>query len=83
MHYVYLLRLSNNEIYTGYTTNLKDRFRRHQQGSTKFTSDHQPESILWYSAFSNKTTALAFEKYLKGSSGKAFRNKHLVHGTAL
>jgi hypothetical protein len=35
---------------------------------------------IWFGTvpFTTKEKALAFEKYLKSSSGFAFRNKHLV-----
>lgn len=78
MHYVYILSLENREFYCGYTGDLKDRLRRHNQGSTKFTRDHTPDSLMFYAAFHSERTALDFEKYLKSSSGKAFRNKHLL-----
>ncbi|PIR08169.1 hypothetical protein COV53_04355 [Candidatus Gottesmanbacteria bacterium CG11_big_fil_rev_8_21_14_0_20_37_11] len=32
MYFVYLLKLSNNSIYTGSTPNIKIRIREHQRG---------------------------------------------------
>jgi len=37
-----------------------------------------PFKIAWYAAFESKELALTFEKYLKSSSGSAFRNKRLL-----
>jgi putative endonuclease len=33
--------------------------------------------LTWYCAFPDKYKALAFEKYLKSHSGRAFANKRL------
>ena len=80
MYYVYLLRLENGEVYTGYSKHLRERIARHMRGTTKFTTDHPPKALIFYAAFEAKQLALSFERYLKSSSGKAFRNKHLVDG---
>jgi hypothetical protein len=36
-----------------------------------------PWELITYLAFKDKSTAQAFEKYLKSHSGKAFTNKRL------
>ena len=77
MYYVYILKsIITNEKYIGYTTNLKERIKQHNSGQSEFTSHRGPYKIAWYSAFIEKRKALAFEKYLKSSSGFAFINKH-------
>ncbi|MCF7889500.1 MAG: GIY-YIG nuclease family protein [Victivallales bacterium] len=32
MHYVYILQLNNNQLYTGYSCNLKRPIREHKYG---------------------------------------------------
>ena len=78
MFYAYLLKLSNGDIYSGSTDNLTKRFEKHQLGHVPHTSKFRPVKMIWYLAFETKQLALSFEKYLKSSSGKAFRNKHLI-----
>ena len=78
MYYVYILKLKNNEYYTGFTGNLRTRVNRHNQSSTRTTSRIKPEELVFYAAFKSKVGALNFEKYLKSSSGFAFRNKRLI-----
>ena len=78
MYYVYLLKLSNDDFYAGSTMNLKLRLEKHQSGAVRHTSKFRPVVLVWYAAFESKNKALEFEKYLKSSSGKAFRNKHLL-----
>ncbi len=78
MYFTYLLQLSNDDYYTGSTKNIKLRLDKHQTGAVLYTSKFRPVYLVWYTAFKNKQLALKFEKYLKSSSGKAFRNKHLI-----
>ncbi len=79
MYYVYILESKkDNSRYTGSTDNLKKRFIQHNQHGSRYTSIKAPYCLIWYGAFLDKKKALAFEKYLKSSSGFAFRNKHLI-----
>ncbi len=78
MYYVYLLKLSNNDIYTGSIKDLKQRVADHQEGKNISTKPFRPIELIYYCAFPAKTQAIKFEMYLKSGSGKAFRNKHLI-----
>lgn len=78
MYYVYLLKLSNNDFYVGSTQDIKARIEKHRVGDVPHTSKFRPVELTWCSAFNNKVKAIDFEKYLKSSSGKAFRNKHFI-----
>ena len=78
MWYVYLLKCSNNNIYTGCTNNLDQRLERHNKGYIHYTSDKLPVKLITYIAFTEKHKAFLFEKYLKSGSGIAFRNKRLI-----
>lgn len=78
MHYIYILRLKNHQFYVGHTSNLKNRFKEHQRGYNRITKRIAPEELVFYAAFKGKKKALDFEKYLKSSSGFAFRNKRLI-----
>ncbi|MCL4387041.1 MAG: GIY-YIG nuclease family protein [Patescibacteria group bacterium] len=78
MYYTYLLQLSNNDFYVGSTKNLKSRIKKHQLGEVSHTSKFRPLRLVWYAVFETREKATEFEKYLKSSSGKAFRNKRLI-----
>jgi len=77
--YVYLLRSESNpdQVYTGVTSDLKQRLKDHNAGKAKHTSKFRPWVIESYFAFADREKALAFEKYLKTASGIAFANKRL------
>jgi len=78
MFYVYILKLKNGQFYTGFTRDLKIRIKRHNQNAVRTTARLKPKELIFYAAFKNKRNALNFEKYLKSSSGFAFRNKRLI-----
>jgi putative endonuclease len=79
MKYVYILQsLSDSKhFYTGITDDLKARLYKHNSGSVIHTAKYRPWRIKSYVAFSDGDRALAFEKYLKSGSGRAFAKARL------
>lgn len=78
MEYVYILKCADNTYYTGHTADLAERLKRHNKGENKYTKPRRSVVLITYIAFSDKYKAIAFEKYLKSGSGKAFTFKRLV-----
>jgi putative endonuclease len=80
MWYVYVARSDNfqDQEYTGVTANLKTRMADHNAGRSSHTAKFAPWTLVWYCAFQDKLRALAFEKYLKSHSGRAFAKKRLL-----
>lgn len=78
MHYIYLLKLKDNSVYTGSTDDIKKRVKKHNKGDVLATKGKRPVKLVFFGGFPAKTQALKFEKYLKSGSGQAFRNKHLI-----
>ena len=78
MHYVYLLRSEANpkQQYVGLTSDLKHRLAEHNRGDSPHTSKFIPWAIRAYFAFPKQTIAIAFERYLKSGSGRAFAKRH-------
>jgi putative endonuclease len=78
MFYVYLLRSIqySNKTYTGYTIDLKQQFKDHNQSKSIHTSKYAPWQLEVYFAFKEESKAIAFEKYLKSGSGRVFAKKH-------
>ena len=77
-YYVYILQSINHpeSHYTWFTTDLKKRIMKHNNGEVPHTSKNKPWKIQTAISFNDKTKALAFEKYLKSHSGRAFAKKH-------
>lgn len=78
MFYVYILKLKDKSYYVGYSSDLKTRIKAHNEGLISSTKNLRPFKLVYYSAFSSQKKAVNFEKYLKTSSGFAFRNKKLI-----
>ncbi|HAV11433.1 MAG TPA: excinuclease ABC subunit C [Candidatus Moranbacteria bacterium] len=78
MQYVYVLKSDKDKkYYTGYTKNLKLRFKQHQEGLVASTRDRRPLELIYYEACINQTDATHREKYLKTHYGKLFIKNRL------
>ncbi|QGZ95680.1 GIY-YIG nuclease family protein [Terricaulis silvestris] len=79
MFYVYMLASEKfpTQRYTGFTTDMRSRLKAHNKGDSPHTSKYRPWRLVGYLAFENQQKAIAFERYLKSGSGKAFANKRL------
>lgn len=75
---VYILLCSDNTYYTGYTTNIDNRLKAHNNKEVPYTKSRLPVRLVNLVQFENKQKAYDFERYLKTGSGIAFRNKRLV-----
>lgn len=65
------------ERYTGFTTHVEERLKKHNDGGSPHTAKFRPWKLVAYFAFEQKETAIAFERYLKSGSGRAFAKRHL------
>jgi predicted GIY-YIG superfamily endonuclease len=77
-HHVYMLLCNDGDTYTGHTVDLDDRLSRHKRGSVPATKNRRPLELISYTAFFDEYKAVAFEKYLKTGSGRAFARWHLI-----
>jgi predicted GIY-YIG superfamily endonuclease len=79
MKHVYILASVSTpgRHYVGLTDDLRARVKKHNAGEVTHTSKFMPWRIQSYFAFSDEARAVAFEKYLKTSSGRAFSRKRL------
>lgn len=80
MYYTYIIQSESDDskLYFGSTQDLQKRLLAHNAGQSPHTSKYKPWKVIWYAAFSSEQKALAFEKYLKSGSGKAFLTKRLI-----
>jgi len=79
MKYVYILQSVEEPArhYVGLTRDLRERLRRHNAGEVSHTSKYAPWRVKTYFGFSDDERAVAFERYLKTASGRAFARKRL------
>ena len=80
MHYVYLLKSQFKPIqpYVGSTRDLRQRLKDHNKGRSPHTAKFRPWILIAYFAFAEEGTAIAFERYLKSGSGRAFTRRHFL-----
>lgn len=77
MFYNYIIRSKNNgRWYTGFTGDLRKRFKEHNDNKVPSTKGRGPFELIYYEASLNKHDAAAREKYLKSTMGKRYlRNR--------
>ena len=78
MYYVYILKSVTfpAKNYIGYTTNIDHRLMVHNAGESLYTNKYKPWALRMCLTFQEESKAIAFEKYLKTGSGKAFIKNH-------
>jgi len=66
MNYVYILRCSDETLYTGYTNDLKNRIKVHNSGKgAKYTRCRLPVKIVYYEEYLTKSEAMKREYAIK------------------
>ena len=71
MYYVYILFSDvDKQLYTGFTDNLRSRFKAHTNGFVKATKYRRPLKLIYYEAYVEELDARRREKYLKGGNGR-------------
>ena len=66
MYYVYLLKSKKNaSLYIGYTKNIEERLKSHNNGVVGYTSKYKPWELIYYESFLSLEDAKRREKNLK------------------
>ena len=78
MHYTYVLQsLEDHRWYTGCSSDLRKRFKQHQEGGVLSTKGRGPFALAYYEACVHGGDAYAREKYLKSGPGKRYLRNRL------
>lgn len=67
-YYVYMLRCTDDSLYTGITTDVKRRFKEHSEGGVKgakYTKNHPPKEIAAVWQAENRSVASKLERQIK------------------
>ena len=66
MNFVYILKCSDNTLYTGWTTDLSRRIQTHNEGKgAKYTRARLPVELVYFEQLNNKSDALKREYAIK------------------
>ncbi|MFA6407757.1 MAG: GIY-YIG nuclease family protein [Candidatus Paceibacterota bacterium] len=77
MFYTYILKNKNDRLYTGYTRDLRKRFKEHNMRKSKYTKYNGPYILIYYEACTNEQDARSRETYLKSGPGKRYIKNRL------
>jgi putative endonuclease len=79
---IYVLHSTKyDKIYVGYTSDIVNRIRSHNELSTKgWTKKYRPWILIYTEEFESKREAMKREKELKSSRGRAFIRDKLMLG---
>jgi len=77
-YYVYVLQSeSDGNFYTGYTNDLTERLKKHQDGKVFSTKGRRPLKLIYYEFCLNEDDGKRREKYLKTAWGKRYLKTRL------
>jgi len=66
MFHIYILKCSDNSLYTGYTNDLEKRLAIHQKGlGSKYVRAKLPVTLIYSESFSTKIEAMKREYEIK------------------
>ncbi|MEF9951397.1 MAG: GIY-YIG nuclease family protein [Clostridium sp.] len=66
MNFIYILKCSDNTLYTGWTTDLLRRLKTHQSGkASKYTRARLPVEMVYSESFLTKSEAMKREAAIK------------------
>lgn len=65
-YYTYIVRCSDGTLYTGYTTDIENRIKVHnQKKGAKYTKTRTPVTLYYYEEFFDKSSAMKKEYAIK------------------
>ncbi len=78
-YYTYVLKSNlENELYIGWTKDLRERLKQHNKGLIRATKSRRPFNLIYYEACLNQSGAIAKEKQLKTGFGRAYLKRRLI-----
>ncbi|OGI62987.1 excinuclease ABC subunit C [Candidatus Nomurabacteria bacterium RIFCSPHIGHO2_01_FULL_40_12] len=78
MFYTYIIKSKKSgKLYTGYTNDLRKRFKEHNEGKSVYTKGRGPFELIYYEACTEQKDARSRELYLKSGKGKRYLKSRL------
>ena len=70
-NYTYIVKCSDETLYTGWTNNLKKRLEAHNSGKgAKYTKNRRPVELVYFEEYDTKQEAMKREYEIKQHSRK-------------
>ena len=78
-YFVYILQSQiNHSFYIGQTSNIENRFKRHNAGSERYTKKYTPWNLIWFQACDSRAEAMKFENQIKAWKSRKRIIKHII-----
>lgn len=78
-NYTYIVKCSDETLYTGWTNNLKKRLEAHNSGKgAKYTKNRRPVELVYFEEYDTKQEAMQREYAIKQLSRQ--KKLALIHG---
>jgi len=78
MFYVYVIRsVKDKRLYSGYTADLKERIKMHNNGRVESTKRRVPFKLIYYEAYLKQQDATSREKFFKTQWGRNYLKRVL------
>ncbi|MHB9019340.1 MAG: GIY-YIG nuclease family protein [Minisyncoccota bacterium] len=82
MFYFYTLKSKKDgNLYFGYSSDLRKRFREHNMGKVISTKDRRPLEIIYYEAYKDEGDARERERQIKKRAGALISLKRRLDGS--
>ena len=82
MFYVYAIRSEkNSDLYIGYTEDIENRVKTHNQGKVRSTKVNRPWTLLYNEAYAEKRKARKREYQLKQSYFKKELKERIINSS--
>lgn len=66
MNYTYIVRCADDTLYTGWTNDLENRIKAHNEGrGAKYTRSRRPVVLFYYEEYQSKAEAMSREYAIK------------------
>ncbi len=76
--YIYILHSEKDGmLYTGYTNDLRERLKMHNDGKVESTKNRVPLRLVYFEGCLNQQDATHREKYLKTAWGKRYLKERM------
>ncbi len=76
--YIYILHSEKDGmLYTGYTNDLRERLKMHNDGKVESTKNRVPLRLVYFEGCLNQQDATHREKYLKTAWGKRYLKERI------
>lgn len=77
MYYTYILKLSNDKLYIGFTNDIRNRIKEHKNGKVLSTRNFLPAKLIYYECYLSYADARQRELMIKkfGSTYSHLKNR--------